>query len=319
MLMPTSAIHTSSPYSPWDQLPAPIPAETSYYTRHFYEHTAKHLIRDTVRIMMNGLHIDLDKVIELEATLDKQLELVSQRLAHNPLIQEFNKVQHKRNIKSYRMERKTKLREPSYYYKPFNPKDVTHRSFFMSLFAAKYNLPLPSEELMPGIPKWSSKLVRKLSSTRPVLVRMLEGHLTENHELVKQTVESVAKLKADLYNKSYLDQIKDPPIPVPEFNPGSSKQKQELFEWLGIPPIAFSKDTGLPSWGRDQIEEINQTTTDDNIRDFTQAFIDHSYAAIVRNNFIEAFFNYTVDSRLYGSIRLAGTKTFRPTSQNPFN
>jgi len=233
MLMPTSAIHTSSHYSPWDQLPAPIPAETSYYTRHFYEHTAKHLIRDTVRIMMNGLHIDLDKVIELEATLDKQLELVSQRLAHNPLIQEFNKIQHKRNIKSYRMERKTKLREPSYYYKPFNPKDATHRSFFMSLFAAKYDLPLPSEELMPGIPKWSSKLVRKLSSTRPVLVRMLEGHLTENHELVKQTVESVAKLKADLYNKSYLDQIKDPPIPVPEFNPGSFTPK------AGIPQLKF--------------------------------------------------------------------------------
>jgi hypothetical protein len=269
--------------------------------------------------MMNGLHIDLDKVIELEATLDKQLELVSQRLAHNPLIQEFNKVQHKRNIKSYRMERKTKLREPSYYYKPFNPKDVIHRSYFMTLFAKRYNLPLPSEELLPGIPKWSSKLVRKLSSTRPVLVRMLEGQFTENHELIKEALESVAKLKADLYNKSYLDQIKDPPIPVPEFNPGSSKQKQELFEWLGIPPIAFSKDTGLPSWGRDQIEEINQTTTDDNIRDFTQAFIDHSYAAIVRNNFIEAFFNYTVDSRLYGNLRIFGAKSFRLTSQNPFN
>lgn len=308
---------TNTDYSPWDQLPAPTPMETTYLTRHFYENTAKHLVRDTVRVMMNGLHIDLDKVSDLEATLDSQLEQVNYDLANNPIIQSFNEHRHRHLIQAYIDDRHTKLREPSYYLKPFNPKDTIHRSYFMTLYANEQGIPHPEEEALPGIPKWSVKLVRKLGSTRPILNRLLDGKLTDSHPLIAQTIQDIAEYKASLYNKSYLDQIENPSVPLPEFNPGSSKQKQELFAFLDIEPLAYSKDTGLPSWGRDQIEEINHTTTDPNLRSLTQSLIDYSYAAIVRTNFIEAFYNYTVDNRLYGNYRLLGAKTGRYTSNSP--
>lgn len=308
---------TDDVYSPWDQLPAPIPMEASYLTRHFYENTAKHLIRDTVRVMMNGLNIDLQRVIELEETLNQQIDDVSYKLANNELIQEFNQLRHQSLVTEYLEDRKSKLKSPEEFFKPFSSKDMLHRSYFMTLFANQQGIPLPTEELYPNIAKWPVKLVKKLATTRPILQRLLDGTLSNEHPLVQQAEQAIAELKASLRNKSYEDQIANPSVPVPDFNPGSSLQKQQLFEFLGIEPIAFSKDTGQPSWGRDQIEEVHNTTSNELIKQLTKTLIDHSYAAIVRNNFIEAFYNFTVDGRLYGNYSLLGAKSGRFTSNKP--
>ena len=85
-------------YSPHDQLPAPEPKHTEYDLGHFYQHTARYLIKDAVRIMDNGLNIDLDKVIELEKTLSEQLEEVKIELANNPLIKEYLEIRYASEI-----------------------------------------------------------------------------------------------------------------------------------------------------------------------------------------------------------------------------
>lgn len=312
----TSSTKTTQ-YSPHDQLPAPNPATTRYDFGHFYYNTASYLIKDTVRIMDNGLHIDLDKVAELEEVLVDQLDEVKKDIAANPLIQTYLKSRYKEQIKAFKKDRKSKLRPKSYYEKPFNHKDLIHRSYFMDEYAKTKGWSSPEDKLPTGVGKWPVKLVNKYAKTNHLLKMMIEGALPSETETLIVAMDKLAQDKADIYNQKYVEQIKSPTVPYPEFNPGSALQKQELFSMLGIESEDTSKTTGLPKWDRSQVERINKETQDPDIRTMTQSFIDYSFAAIIKNNFIEAFYKYTVDNRLYGQYKLLGAKSARYTSSNP--
>lgn len=304
-------------YSPHDQLPAPEPKHTEYDLGHFYQNTARYLIKDAVRIMDNGLNIDLDKVIELEKTLSEQLEEVKTELANNPLIKEYLELRYTSEIQAYVQDRKSKMRDPSYYNAPFKPSDINHRSYFMEEYAKEQGWGSPEDKLPTGVGKWPVNLVKKYAKTNRLLQMLLDGTIPANTPVISKAMNRLAQDKADMYNNKYVEQAKKPAVPFPEFNPGSSKQKQELFDMLGIESEATSKETGLPKWDRAQVERVNLETDDEDIKHFTQCFIDYSFAAIIKNNFIEAFYNYSVDGRLYGQYKLLGAKSGRFTSSNP--
>lgn len=310
-------LEKTTSYSPHDQLPAPDPTKKGYPLGHFYEHTAKYLIKDTVRIMDNGLSIDIDKVVELEKVLEEQLDEVAKELAANPLIQAFLEKHHKKEIKAYVKDRKQKMRDPSYYMVPFKYNDMNHRSYFMEEYANHQGWSSPEEKLPTGVGKWPAKLIKKYAKTNKVLKSLLDGTLSNNVPAISVAMTKLAKDKADMYNQKYLEQVKNPEVKYPEFNPASSLQKQSLFAMLGIESDKTSSKTGLPSWDRDEVERVNASTQDDDVRSLTQCLIDYSFAAIIRNNFIKAFYNYTVEDRLYGQYKLLGAKSGRYTSNNP--
>ena len=301
---------TADNYSPWSLLPAPEPRKVNYEVDYFYHNVAKHLISDTVRIMSNGIHIDLDKVSELEQTLDDQLLKVKAELASNPYIQRYLEERYSHQLALYKQERTAKLKQPSDFIKPFKHNDVIHRSYFMHFFCEAQSIPSPSELLPSNIPKWSTALTRKFAASYPLLKKLLDGTLSPTHSLVVKAMELLASHKCDMYNSKYASQISNPSIPFPEFNSGSSQQRQELFSMLGIESESTSAVTGNESFSRAEIERINKETDDEHIRHITQCFIDYSFAAIVRNNFIEAFYRYTVNNRLYGQYKLFGAKSF---------
>lgn len=249
---------TMSDHSPWDLLPQPEPRITEYSDSYFYHNVAKFLIKDFVRIMDNGLHIDLTKVEDLETELSQILDDVANKLASNPLINEFQELQHKRIVKDYIADRKSKLRSPDYYIKPFKHNDMVHRSYFMHIYSQQQNITPPSSLLPTGVPKWEAKLVKRLSEQYPLLRKLVDGTISPTHPIAVEAIHLMAQHKADIYNEKFQSQIQSPNIDVPAFNCGSSKQKQELFKWLNIEPLAYSKDTGEPSWGRGQIEELLQ-------------------------------------------------------------
>lgn len=304
-------------YSPHDQLPAPEPKHIQYPLGHFYNFTAKYLIKDTVRIMDNGLAIDLDQVIELERFLVEQLDQVKKELADNIYIQQYLETVHKEAIEDYIKDRKSRLRTYKHYLTLFKYKDINHRSYFMEEYAKTQGWSLPEEKLPTGVSKWPVTLVKKYAKFNKLLQLFLKGELPDNTPVVEKAMLRLAKDKAEIYNQKFVSQVKNPDLPYPEFNPSSSLQKQKLFKMLGVDSSEISKKTGLPSWDRKQIERVHKETNDEHIKHITQCFIDFSFAAIIKNNFIKAFYDYTVEGRLYGQYNLLGAKSGRYTSSNP--
>lgn len=302
-------------YSPHDLLPAPVPSTIDPPDDYFYSQVVKHLVPTTVRLMNTGLPIDLNRVEQLEHELDSIISDVHSTLAANPHIQAYLQSRYASQISEYQSLQLSRIKPASAFLVPFDHKKPEHRSYFMHLYAQSQSLPLPPDTLPTGISKWSARDVQKLSASRPILQRLLAGQLRSTE--TAQAMQLYAEHKADLRNKSTRDKINAPNISYPVFNPASPVQKAELFSMLNLQSEATSKTTGADKWDRAQLERLLHEVSDPATIELLQALIDFSFAAIVRNNFIEAFYNYTVDGRLHGQYKLFGAKSFRFTSSNP--
>lgn len=309
-------------YSPHDQLPAPEPRTIRPNEFYFYDNTVKYLVKDVVRIMGNGIPIDLKKVRELEVTIDNVLEAVDNVVQNHPLVKEFQKQQHKFLITDFIEETKTKMKPPSHFLKSFDNSNAIHRSYLVYIINLEKSLPLqPSEPIYSFgdciIYKRSVRDIKNIASLHPCLNLLNLKQVDPTNRYAIQAMQLLAEHKAEVYNRKYLEALERPPDTVQPFNIGSSKQKQLFFAFLGVESESLSKTTGLPSWSRDEIERVNKETTDLTIKEITQAFSDYSSGAIIKQNFIPAFYKYTINDRLYGTLRLFGAKTFRLTSQDP--
>lgn len=306
-------------YSPWDLLPVPEPRTVNPPFGEFYEKVAKPLIQDVVRIMDNGIPISLKKVRELDNHLAKVLDDVDKRIQTNPLIKQFQILEHAHLKKQFIAEKRSKMRSFRHYIKEFDASNLVHRSYFMEEIRKIRPEITPPEDMLPtGIPKWTKNYTRHFIDKHPAVRLLLNNRITFTNSIAKAAMLELAKDKANIYNETYKQAIENADsVQVPPFNPGSSQQKQRFFSWLGEESDSVSKTTGLPSWDRDQIERINRETTNPDLKDLTQAFIDYSFGATVKDNFINNFYKYTINDRLYGNLKLFGAKSFRLTSSNP--
>ena len=304
----------------------PYPKDEQPSQRWFYDNLAQPLIPITVNIMMQGIKVDQAQIEALRTTVCDVLEDVDKRLATNPIIKKFQTRRYQQLKKSYILEREEKKRSTDYYKADYKSGDMVHRSFLMEEIAKTYTFRYTPEGQLPiGISKWSVTDIKRLLATANspqfarILISVIEKTISPKNQFVESAMRLLAVTKSALYNQKYIDDIENvsPETLLPTFNPGSSLQKQQLFDYLDIPCEAFSKDTGLPSWERAQVERVNKETDNDAVKHFTQAFIDHSFSAIIRNNFIAAFDKYVIDGTLYGNIKLGGAKSFRLTSQRP--
>jgi len=282
---------------------------------YFYKNVSKHLINDVVRVMNNGIPIDLAKVAELEKTVKNVLADVEARLADNKVIQDFQAFMYPKKFKAFKDEQELRKRPLSYYLKPYKG-TIPQRTYVVNAYLGAIGSPHAGKD------KWTIKDLKGLNVLLedPEIADIISGDT--NEETAKWGMLAMAEAKLVVYNKSVDTKVKTEGTHeklLPPFNPGSNKQKRELFEWLKIPAIRHSKDTGEPSWNREAIEELQITIdkTETTLQEVLQLFVDHSFSAIINNNFIASFKKYTIDGILYGNIKLFGAKSFRLTSSNP--
>ena len=300
---------------PYELLPMPMPAKFDPSIKEpsfFYSNFAKPMIPDMIRMMDAGLDIDDDAVEELRKVIDDVLATVEQTLAQNKIIQTFQKFRLPAAQKAHAEKATAKVRTIDYYIKEFKDTDIVHRTHVVNFYLQSKRKDKDQKD------KWTLKDLKQYNiwfNDAFITAICQKRPLTENDH-VKLGMLYLAKCKMEIWNKPRHEKAEDP-VPVEPFNPGSNKQMRELFAMLKIEPLAFSKETGEASWGRDQIEEIYHRSPEPELMKALEAFIDHSYSAIIKNNFIKAFDSFTIDGVLHGNIKIFGAKSFRPTSNSP--
>jgi len=300
---------------PWQLLPVPYPAEfdpSDDDPDYFYKNVVKQLIPDIIKMTLEGIPIDQEAVEKLRLTIDNVLTSVTERLNKNPLIEQYKEHVYPALVKEYKDKVLVSVRTYHYYLKEFNTKNITHRTYVVNAFLINQKLNDKCKE------KWTIPELKKTNQflKSRFLTNAIDGTLSPVNLTVETGMINLAKEQARLWNKPRYKKS-DIPVIVPDINPASAKQLQTFFNMLEIEPITLSSKTGDASWNRKNIEMLFNTETDEDLLDVLQAFIDHSFSGIIKNNFLAAFDSFTIDGVLYGNIKLFGAKSFRPTSNSP--
>lgn len=292
---------------PYELLPLPHPKDFDPGQKYFYENFTKPLVKDFIRVMCTGITIDPDAVKKLTDEVDVILQQVDDRLAKNPIIAKFQKLRGRENQKDYEAECLKSIRTIKDYIKPYNPKDIIHRTWVVNTYLAGTEEPRE---------KWSVADLKKYNVFKKdnFIKSVIDGNVSE--KAASEGMLALAQFKLDLWNRPRIEKSKKK-APLENFNPGSAQQKQKLFEMLGIESTNKSDKTGNDSWDRDSIELLMKTTSNPDLIDILESFIDHSFGAIIKSNFLAAFDRFTINGVLHGNIKLFGAKTFRPTSNSP--
>jgi DNA polymerase I-like protein with 3'-5' exonuclease and polymerase domains len=299
---------------PWQILPVPYPKDfdpSKEQPDYFYQNFVKHFIPDMIQMTSVGLNIDQQAVEELRNTIDTVLESVSETLENNTLIKEYQEHTHPYLVKEYKDKVLGSVRTVEHYVKEYNPKNITHRTYVVNNY-------VENKKVHEVKSKWTISDIKKLNTyvKEKFLSMIIDGSVSVKNKFVVGGMLTMAKDQSALWNKPRYEKS-DIPVEIPKFNPGSNKQLQEFFELLKVSPITVSKKTGNASWNRDNIELLYKISSDKKLLEVLQAVIDHSFSGIIRNNFLAAFDNFTVDGVLYGNIKLFGAKSFRNTSNGP--
>ncbi len=282
----------------------------------FYKYIVKPLIPDAIRLMVNGVTINQEKVEDLRTILEDTLKSVRERIDNSKLIAEYQEYMYPIKFKEFSNEIHSKMKTYDKFLKPYKNTNMVHRTKLVNWYLNNIGL----DNLRAS--KWTVNSIKKLIGTvskaehKNFLQSVVDKTISQ--ESAREAMIQLAKEKAEIYNRVRLDKIKnvDRDKVLPPFNPGSSTQLQRFFEYIKATPISYSKTTGLPSWSRDNIIafKLEVPESDKDLHTVLDAIIDYSFSAIVKNNFLSGFAKYTIDGTLHGNLRLLGALSARCTS-----
>ena len=245
--------------SPIDLLPIKRPLEDDNFPEEtfFYENVIKELIPDVLRFESNGIPINLEKLSEVEDTVNNILSTVRNKLDNNKLINDF--LSYKDNIIKDKKCLALKTKEKTYkdFIKPFDIKNKIHRTFVINQYLLDNN----KEDMIMN--EWSIKDLKKLNQ---IIASKFINDLLNNdiqdymNFIIDKAMIELATVKANTYNKNIIEnkinKICNEKL-IDSFNPGSSLQKQEFFKFYGIESESETK-AGNPQWNREELEKLQQ-------------------------------------------------------------
>lgn len=297
---------------PHECLPIQRPSEHDPGPVYFYENIVKPLTKDFCRIMTNGLTIDQNAVEELRETVTNVLSEVENTLSQNSTIKDFQAYMYPKKFAEYKAEIEKSMRDIDYYIKPYKHESIPHRTYVV-------NHRLESIGASDTIRnKWTVSDLKKANEYLGdiFLDKVLNKSITQ--EEARPGMLKLAFDKLEIWNKPRYSKIDSatPESLLPKFNPGSNLQLRNLFEFLEVEPIAFSKTSGEASWNRASVEEVFYRTEDGPVKEVLQAIIDYSFSNIISTNFVAGFDKFIINGKLHGNLKLLGAKSARPTSNS---
>lgn len=298
---------------PWQHLPMPKPCDYDPGPDWFYRNFVQPLIADSVKMMCAGIHIDYEAVEDLRATIDDVLNNVDSLLLRNTVIQRYQEQRAVVAQKVHYAKSTEAIRTVEDYYRDYDG-SVIHRTWVVNTYLKSIGAEKDVKD------SWTAAALKSYNIFKDdrKLSGIIDKTLQKNSPVLVAGMQALAEFKTELWNRPRYEKG-NTKAKLEPFNPGSAKQKQELFAMLGIEPMAFSDKTDEGSWGREYIELLLKQSTgeDKSLDQVLECIIDHSFSGIIRNNFLKAFDTYTLDNVLHGNLKLFGAKTFRNTSNSP--
>lgn len=298
---------------PYQRLPAPFPCDRDPGPSYFYDNFASHFIPDMIKMVDTGLKVDPEAVESLRTLIDEVQETVYERLGKNQYVISYQEKWRRPKAQREHEEDAVKsVRTLDHYLKTFKQTDMTHRTWLVNTHLQAIGRENDVRD------KWTVKDVKayNIFLNDPLLANVIDKRIHENNSTAVKAMKALAEYKLELWNRPRYEKKKQK-VKLDDFNPNSSKQVSEIMQMLKIPAKAYSKDTGEPSWGRKQLEQLREEVQDETLIQMLDAMIDNSFSAIIKTNFIKAFDTYTIDGVLHGKISLFGAKSFRNTSNSP--
>lgn len=246
-------------YSPHDLLPCLHPKEQEFKKdkAFFYEKVIKYLVSDIVRIMHNGIPIDLNKVQELEIVVDEVLDKVTNTLDANNLIQKILNKKYESIYNKKKEEVNSKLKTIDDVKDiVFSYSNTIHRTYVINMYLRFNDL----EDLVKD--KWTIKDVKQLSLTNPsvFLDSFLSQQASPTNIYIEEGMKELILKKLEIHNKKRLSSLENIDNKI-KFNPNSPVDKQLLYSTLGLSTEKVSKITSAPKIDREQLkltlEEVN--------------------------------------------------------------
>jgi hypothetical protein len=242
---------------PYQYLPLPEPKDYDPGPLFFYENIVHPMIPDAIRIMDTGLYIDQDAVESLRVVIDEVLQKVEKTLARNPYIRKFQEHIQPKLQEAWEEQATKAVRTADAYLREYNPNDIQHRTWVVNQILSDVGKKEDHKD------KWAVADIKKYNifAALPLLDMVVQKQISPQSVVAQKAMQALAEYKTELWNKPRWEKARQR-VEVPPFNPNSNPQVRDFFDFLGIEALAWSKDTGEPSWGRDQLEELQRQTAD---------------------------------------------------------